>query len=285
MLLYLFFYLKGKGHEKEMIMESFANEMIVDSVAQYPNDLNKGLIPDQNKKDVKSCSWCVDSKDLSDELIWHNAKFKNDDPDMVYDDEQREMDGQNEVNPEKNYEHKHDTNENSECSHNNVSNSDNKHRSNDSTQTTHSENKHEDAKFPYDNSASYNSYVSKMKKTKPHKNKHDNWFVEPDPSILAPYGFVYMPNTLWSVPQERPPVCLSDSKCLVQPTFTSDKFADLYEYTGVGTILPTFSYKETPGVVHPDKQKYFQELSEKKRPNPYYFYPGWYGYELVCATY
>ena len=106
-----------------------------------------------------------------------------------------------------------------------------------------------------------------------------NWFVEPDPSILSQYGYTYMPNTLWSVPQRRPPVCITDSKCKVQPLFSSDKFTDIMEYTGVGTIMPNFEYKNVPTKEHPDKQKYLQKVSELKRPNPHYFYPGWYGYD------
>ena len=59
-------------------------------------------------------------------------------------------------------------------------------------------------------------------------------------------GYSYMPPSNWNVPQQRPPVCTSQKKCLDHPVSVFDKGtpADALEYYGVGSILPNFSYSQ-----------------------------------------
>lgn len=73
---------------------------------------------------------------------------------------------------------------------------------------------------------------------------------EPDRSVLArEYGMDYVPPEVWSVPQHRPPQCYhSVSKpCHECPSALSTPFTSVQEaaeQTAVGSILPTFTYRE-----------------------------------------
>ena len=104
----------------------------------------------------------------------------------------------------------------------------------------------------------------------PTEEENEKYFMEPDRKILSDYGFVYMPNSGWSVPQQRPPACIPQEKCVngPVPVFTTGAPADAVNYSGIGSILPKFEYKELY-----DK-KCYQE-GWKKRYNPDYYYPGW----------
>lgn len=303
--LYLFFYVKGKQHEKEMKVENFANEMIVDTVAKYPKDVNVAILEKDDDSDkVKTCEWCKGAGDLNEELIWNNTRLRDDDERKQCNDfSQDDMDDYDDENKCKKKKKKC-TCEDNDDSHEDRSGHINYHyydelkkckKKNEKYEKDKEEEEREkeeqmaeeatkskENKYAVIDDEEYMKLVRKMKKQSLSEEELKNmrsWFIEPDPQILSPYGFVYMPNTLWSVPQKRPPVCITDSKCAVQPTFSSSKFADVYEYTGVGTIMPNFEYKEKPTSSHPDKEKYLQKVSEKKKFNPHYFYPGWYGYD------
>ena len=67
----------------------------------------------------------------------------------------------------------------------------------------------------------------------------DNIFWEPQPNILSPYGYVYMPNTVWEVPQKRDPICKTGSKNMVCPVYTSGTPDDALEYGKIGNNLKT----------------------------------------------
>lgn len=86
---------------------------------------------------------------------------------------------------------------------------------------------------------------------------------EPDPSIPSPYGYVYMPNRLWRSNQFRAPVCYSNTTNIVQPVYTNGSNSDLLEFTGIGSIMPTFEYKETPGNL--SEKEFFQSLNNQQR--------------------
>jgi hypothetical protein len=118
--------------------------------------------------------------------------------------------------------------------------------------------------------AQTNRCGQKSKKESPEGSQE--WYYEPNPAILSPYGFTFMPNTLWSVPQQRPPVCAKTNKCEVCPVFTSGVPVDALTYTGVGSIMPSFNYKEGNGI--PPKE--LQKMADKKVYNPNYFYNGYY---------
>jgi len=86
---------------------------------------------------------------------------------------------------------------------------------------------------------------------------------EPDPSIPSPYGYVYMPNRLWRSNQFRAPVCYSNTTNIVQPVYTNGSSSDLLEFTGIGSIMPTFEYKEVPGKLH--EKEFFGSLNSQQR--------------------
>ena len=65
----------------------------------------------------------------------------------------------------------------------------------------------------------------------------DNIFWEPKPNLLSPYGYVYMPNTVWEVPQKRDPLCKSKKKNIVCPVYTSGTPDDALEYGQIGNNL------------------------------------------------
>ena len=74
---------------------------------------------------------------------------------------------------------------------------------------------------------------------------------EPDRSVLArDYGMDYVPATVWSVPQFRPPPCHQRECGRDCPSAISTPYTTVQEAatdTSVGSILPTFEYRETPG--------------------------------------
>jgi len=82
----------------------------------------------------------------------------------------------------------------------------------------------------------------------------------PNPDIPSPYGYVYMPNRLWRSNQYQAPVCYSNTTNIVQPVFTNGLTSDILEFTGVGSILPTFEYRETPGSL--DEKSFFNKLTK-----------------------
>ena len=78
---------------------------------------------------------------------------------------------------------------------------------------------------------------------------------------LNAYGWSYMPPVAWSVPQQRPPVCIPDRTPTVCPVIDKGTPANAVEFTQVGSILPKFTYKE--------------------EYDPDYFYPGWHTQKRV----
>ena len=67
----------------------------------------------------------------------------------------------------------------------------------------------------------------------------------PDPDDEPPLGFVYMPPRQWGsgyeYAQQQP-----STTTIVQPVYSSSKTADLYEYTGIGSIMPHFEHRIIP---------------------------------------
>ena len=71
---------------------------------------------------------------------------------------------------------------------------------------------------------------------------------EPSRSVLAEYGMEYVPPTVWSTPQYRPPTCHQRTACRDCPGTTTAQFATLHEAThdtSVGSILPRFEFRES----------------------------------------
>lgn len=108
-------------------------------------------------------------------------------------------------------------------------------------------------------SIGYNT-TSKLPRRRKTKNSK---LPEPDPSIPSPYGYVYMPNRLWRSNQFRAPVCYSNTTNIVQPVYTNGSNSDLLEFTGIGSIMPTFEYKEVPGKLN--EKEIFQSLNNQQR--------------------
>ena len=77
----------------------------------------------------------------------------------------------------------------------------------------------------------------------PHPDLYDK-YLEPKPNIDSPYGFVFFPNKYWKQWQEKAPVCVPTSPCVVQPTATNGVPVDVLDYTQIGSIMPKFEYKE-----------------------------------------
>jgi hypothetical protein len=60
-------------------------------------------------------------------------------------------------------------------------------------------------------------------------------------------GYQLQPPTCWDVPQKRPPVCLSDKKCLPAAVFDNGLSLNALQFdTAVGSIMPGFTYVEHP---------------------------------------
>ena len=80
---------------------------------------------------------------------------------------------------------------------------------------------------------------------------------QPSKKIASAYGWSYMPPQYWSVPQQRPPVCIPSKKNAnsVLPIYDKGTPVNALDYTKVGSILPKFEYNEVY--------------------NPNYYYPGW----------
>lgn len=93
------------------------------------------------------------------------------------------------------------------------------------------------------------------------KKPKKNYLPPPDPDLPSPYGYVYMPNRLWRSNQYKPPVCYSNTTNIVQPVYTSGYSSSLLEFTGLGSILPTFEFNENPGDLR--EKKYFDSLNKQ----------------------
>ncbi len=60
-------------------------------------------------------------------------------------------------------------------------------------------------------------------------------------------GYQLQPPSCWDVPQKRPPVCLSDKKCMPAAVFDSGLSLNALQFdTAVGSIMPGFTYVEHP---------------------------------------
>jgi len=77
----------------------------------------------------------------------------------------------------------------------------------------------------------------------PHADLYDK-YLEPQPNVDSPYGFVFFPNKYWKQWQTKAPVCVPTSPCKVQPTATNGVPVDVLDYTQVGSMMPKFEYKE-----------------------------------------
>ncbi len=67
-ILYMIFYILGKNHEKQMSLESFANDMIIDDLAEYPDGIGTKLIDEElietslRQQESDTCKWCDESR-------------------------------------------------------------------------------------------------------------------------------------------------------------------------------------------------------------------------------
>ena len=94
--------------------------------------------------------------------------------------------------------------------------------------------------------------ISSMDKVNiPNKYKQE---LATHPDNMKNWGWSYMPPSSWSVPQKRPPPCIPQKECPVCPNM-DDKYASPLKWTGVGSIMPNFIYKNIY--------------------NKDYYYPGW----------
>ena len=85
-----------------------------------------------------------------------------------------------------------------------------------------------------------------------------------DSEVLSPYGFVYMPDTLWQVPQQRPRVCVDAvgkrKPCGVCPIYTEGVPRD---------ALTASNWKHWKD----------RRPSKVRNHNPEYYYKGYYSSE------
>lgn len=67
--------------------------------------------------------------------------------------------------------------------------------------------------------------------------------VKPGQKVYNQYGYSYMPPESWSVPQERPPVCIPQKgyESTVQPLPTTGTPIEALEYN---EVMPKFRYEE-----------------------------------------
>ena len=84
------------------------------------------------------------------------------------------------------------------------------------------------------------------------------------PDNMNNWGWSYMPPSSWSVPQKRPPPCIPQKECPVCPNM-DEKYASPLKWTGVGSIMPNFIYKNIY--------------------NKDYYYPGWIAGDMNGVTY
>ena len=87
------------------------------------------------------------------------------------------------------------------------------------------------------------------------ENKSGYSHIKPGMNLFNSYGYSYMPPEVWSVPQDRPPVCIPqkgfESEAL--PIYTTGTPLDALEIQQ--SILPKFKYEQVY--------------------DPKYYYPGW----------
>lgn len=79
--------------------------------------------------------------------------------------------------------------------------------------------------------------------------------IKPGKNLFYAYGYSYMPPEVWSVPQDRPPVCIPQKgfKAEAVPIYTTGTPLDALEIQQ--SLMPKFKYEEVY--------------------DPKYYYPGW----------
>jgi hypothetical protein len=79
--------------------------------------------------------------------------------------------------------------------------------------------------------------------------------IKPGKNLFNSYGYSYMPPEVWSVPQDRPPVCIPQKgfEAEALPIYTKGTPLDALEIQQ--TLMPKFKYEEVY--------------------DPKYYYPGW----------
>jgi len=87
------------------------------------------------------------------------------------------------------------------------------------------------------------------------ENKSFYTHIKPGKNIFHAYGYSYIPPEVWSVPQERPPVCIPQKgfKADAVPLYTTGTPLNALEIQQ--TLMPKFKYEEVY--------------------DPKYYYPGW----------
>jgi hypothetical protein len=87
------------------------------------------------------------------------------------------------------------------------------------------------------------------------KPKYGVSHMEPTKEWADSYGWSFMPPQYWSVPQQRPPVCIpdKDTEATIQPAYTQ------------GTPLDALDWNQPP----------VRKPAEEYRRNDNYYYPGW----------
>jgi len=83
--------------------------------------------------------------------------------------------------------------------------------------------------------------------------------------------YKYIPDSLWSVPQYRPPVCIPQEEGTREPSpvVVQSSFSSLSDFTGLGSILPRFQYQE-------DYHYSIADLKKKSDSMKDYYYPGYF---------
>ena len=87
------------------------------------------------------------------------------------------------------------------------------------------------------------------------ENKSGYTHIKPGKNLFSSYGYSYMPPEVWSVPQDRPPVCIPQKgfEAEALPIYTKGTPLDALEIQQ--TLMPKFKYEEVY--------------------DPKYYYPGW----------
>ena len=87
------------------------------------------------------------------------------------------------------------------------------------------------------------------------ENKSGYKHIKPGKNLFSSYGYSYMPPEVWSVPQDRPPVCIPQKgfKAEALPIYSKGTPLDALEIQQ--TLMPKFKYEEVY--------------------DPKYYYPGW----------
>lgn len=85
------------------------------------------------------------------------------------------------------------------------------------------------------------------------------------PSDVDKIEYVYMPSKLWRNEMYRAPVCYqTTAQQIVHPMFSPGTPMDVVEFTGIGSILPTFQYENDQYNNESEKQSYLDMVKKSQ---------------------